>query len=184
MEDKPDRLTVELVPHSEQWAKMATSETLRLKAALCEVLLAVHHIGSTAIANIKAKPIVDLLPVVRDLAVLDAKEGAILALGYRWFGELGLPGRRYCYAVDPTTGKRTFQLHCYAQDNPQIARHLAFRDYLIAHSTLAKEYEAEKLRAASVCSDDVNAYNAEKNDWIKRVEKDALAWWAKKQHAI
>jgi GrpB-like predicted nucleotidyltransferase (UPF0157 family) len=184
MGDKPDKLTVELVPHSKQWAKMAASETLRLKAALGNVLVAVHHIGSTAVPAIKAKPIVDLLPVVRDLAGLDAKEGAIRALGYRWFGELGLPGRRYCYAVDPATGKRTFQLHCYAQDDPQIARHLAFRDYLIAHATLAEEYEAEKVRAASVRSDDVNAYNAEKNDWIKRVEKDALAWWATKQHAM
>jgi GrpB-like predicted nucleotidyltransferase (UPF0157 family) len=184
VEEKPDKLTVEIVPHSGRWATMAAAETLRLKAALGDVLVAVHHVGSTAIADIKAKPIVVLLPVVRDLAGLDAKEGAIRALGYRWFGEFGLPGRRYCYAVDPVTGKRTFQLHWYAQDNTQIARHLAFRDYLIAHPTLAKEYEAEKLRAASVRSDDVNAYNAEKNDWIKRVEKDALAWWAMKQHAL
>src|SRR5262249_3263553 len=144
---------------------------------------AVHHVGSTAIPDIKAKPIVDLLPVVRDLAGLDAKEGAIRALSYRWFGEVGLPGPRHCYSVDPPTGKRPLPVHCYAHENAQAARHLAFRDYLIAHPMLAKEYEAEKLRAASVRSDDVNAYNAEKNDWIKRVEKDALAWWAKQPPA-
>src|SRR5689334_13802213 len=124
MEEKPDKLTVELVPHCRQWATMAAGETLRLKAALGDVLVTVHHIGSTAIREIKAKPIVDLLPVVRDLPGLDAKEGAVRALGYRWFGELGLPRRRYCYAVDLATLKRTFQLHCYAEGDPEIARHL------------------------------------------------------------
>jgi GrpB-like predicted nucleotidyltransferase (UPF0157 family) len=176
VEDKPDKLTVELVSHSPQWATMAASETLRLKAALGDNLVTVHHIGSTALHGIRAKPIVDLLPVVRSLEVLDARESAIRGLGYRWFGEFGLPGRRYCYCVDPETGKRVFQLHCYAQDNPEITRHLAFRDYLLAHPDIAIEYESEKIRAASVRSDDVNAYNDEKNEWIKRVESDALAW--------
>jgi len=155
---------------------MAAAETLRLKGALGDNLVNVHHIGSTAIPAIKAKPIVDLLPVVRNLDDLDTKESVIRALGYRWFGELGLPGRRYCYSVDPATAKRVFQLHCYAMHSPQIARHLAFRDYLLAHPDIARAYESEKIRAASVRSDDVNAYNDEKNEWIKRIEKDALDW--------
>ncbi len=177
MDDRDDKVAVELVPHSPQWALLAATETARLSAVLGELLITVHHIGSTAIPGIKAKPIVDLIPVVRDLPGLDAREPAVRALGYRWLGEYGLAGRRYCTAADPATGKRRFQLHCYAEDSPQIARHLAFRDYLVAHPDLAKAYEAEKLRAASVRSDDANAYNAEKNDWIKRVEQDALTWW-------
>ncbi|MBV9992985.1 MAG: GrpB family protein, partial [Alphaproteobacteria bacterium] len=98
------------------------------------------------------------------------------ALGYKWFGEYGLAGRRYCYLKDEATGQRLFQLHCYQEGSPEVPRHLAFRDYLRAHPALALEYEAEKVRAAKVVSDDVNAYNNEKNDWIKRVEKDALVW--------
>ncbi|HWA90659.1 MAG TPA: GrpB family protein [Rhizomicrobium sp.] len=176
--DTPEPFAVELRPHSPLWAQMAAEETTRLKAALGEELIEVHHIGSTAIPGIMAKPVVDLIPIVADLDRLDARENAIRALGYRWFGEFGLPGRRYCYLKDPVTGERLFQLHCYQQGWPEVPRHLAFRDYLRAHPARAREYEAEKIRAASVVSDDVNAYNDEKNDWIKRVEKDALAWFS------
>jgi GrpB-like predicted nucleotidyltransferase (UPF0157 family) len=176
--DTPDAFHVELVPHDPRWAEMARDETRRLKAALGDTLVTVHHIGSTAIPGIKAKPVVDLIPIVRDLADLDAKEDAVRALGYKWFGEYGLPGRRYCYLREPETGARRFQLHCYVEGDAGVPRHLAFRDYLIAHPFLAKEYKFEKIRAAAVVADDVNAYNDEKDAWIKRVERDAIAWYA------
>lgn len=174
--DTPEPFAVELHPHSPRWAQMAAEETRRLKSALGEELVTVHHIGSTAIPGIMAKPVVDLIPIVADIGRLDAREAVMRALGYKWFGEYGLPGRRYCYLKEAATGRRLFQLHCYQDGSPEVARHLAFRDYLRAHPQLAKEYEAEKIRAAEAVSSDVNAYNAEKNDWIKRVEKDALAW--------
>ncbi|HEX2594511.1 MAG TPA: GrpB family protein [Rhizomicrobium sp.] len=180
MEDKPEIVAVELLPPSPEWAETAAHETARLKAALGNALVTVHHIGSTSIPGILAKPIVDMIPIVTDLSALDAREDAIRALGYRWMGEFGLPGRRYCSLNDPVTNKRKVQLHCYAEGDPSVTRHLAFRDYLRAHHAIAKEYEAEKVRAASVRSDDANAYNDQKNDWIKRVEQDALSWYAKR----
>jgi GrpB-like predicted nucleotidyltransferase (UPF0157 family) len=179
MDDKVEPIAVELVPHRAEWAGMAQAEAGRLKEILGNNLVTVHHIGSTSIPGILAKPIVDLIPVVCDLAALDEKESAFRARGYRWLGEFGLPGRRYCTFADPATGKRIFQLHCY-QENGDIARHLAFRDYLRSHPLIAKEYEMEKLRAAAAQPDNTLAYNAEKNGWIKRVEKDALAWVAKR----
>lgn len=176
----PDGLAVELVPHRLEWATMATAESARLKDALGDVLVAVHHIGSTAIPDILAKPIVDLIPVVIDLPGLDARRDAVRGLGYKWHGEFGLVGRRYCTLTDPVTGKRKFQLHCYATDAEGMPRHLAFRDYLLAHPAIAKGYEAEKLRAAALHPDEVMAYNNAKNDWIKRIERDALAWCAER----
>jgi GrpB-like predicted nucleotidyltransferase (UPF0157 family) len=173
----PKKLAVGLVPHRPEWAEMAAAESTRLKDALGEVLLTVHHIGSTAVSGILAKPIIDLIPVVTDLPGLDMREDAIRALGYKWYGEFGLAGRRYCTLTDPATGKRKFQLHCYASRAEGLPRHLAFRDYLLAHPVIAKEYEAEKVRAAALHPDDVMAYNDAKNPWIKRTERDALAWW-------
>ncbi|MBV8978527.1 MAG: GrpB family protein [Alphaproteobacteria bacterium] len=180
--DTPEPYAVELHAHSPRWAEMAQEESRRLKDALGDLLVRVHHIGSTSIPGIMAKPIVDLIPIVGDIHGLDAQEKTMRALGYRWYGEYGLPGRRYCTLNDPATGKRLFQLHCYRDGDPAVLRHLAFRDYLRAFPLLAKEYEMEKIRAASVRSDDVNAYNDEKNAWIKRVEKKALAWAAKSSH--
>ena len=171
-----DKLAVELVPHRAEWAEMARSESVRLKGALGDLLIAVHHIGSTAIPGIMAKPIIDLIPVVTDIEALDSAAPKLEALGYEYCGEFGIAGRRYCRLTDPVTGRRTFQLHCYRPDAAEFPRHLAFRNYLCAHPALAKEYEAEKIRAAGLHPDDVIAYNGAKNDWIRRTERDALAW--------
>lgn len=174
---KIEIIPVELVPHSPQWAEMARDETARLRDALGSVLVTVHHIGSTSIPGIMAKPIIDLIPVAVGLDALDAAQPKLEALGYRWFGEFGLPGRRYCWRKDPMTGKRAVQLHCYAKGWPEIDRHLAFADYLRAHPAIAKDYEAEKVRAAALHPDNTLDYNAAKDGWIKRTEADALIWW-------
>ena len=171
---------IELVPHRREWAEMARTESTRLKDALGDLLIMVHHIGSTAIPGIMAKPIVDLIPVVSSVEALDDAARRIEALGYEYLGEFGLPGRRYCRLIDPVSGKRVFQLHCYQPDAEEFPRHLAFRDYLRAHPAIAKEYEAEKIRAAALHPGDVLAYNNEKNDWIQRIQTDALAWWKPK----
>jgi GrpB-like predicted nucleotidyltransferase (UPF0157 family) len=179
MEEKPDIIAVQLAPHRAEWADMAKAESARLKAALGDNLETVHHVGSTAIPGIMAKPIVDLLPVVRSIEKLDAQESVVRALGYKWHGEFGLEGRRFCTFADPKTGKRIYQLHFFTDGSQDARNMLAFRDYLRAHPFIAKAYEMEKLRAASAQPNDTTLYNKEKNDWIKRVEADALAWAGK-----
>ncbi|WP_193367125.1 GrpB family protein [Pelagibius marinus] len=165
---------VDLVSHDPRWPEMAEAEATRLSGALGDLLLCVHHIGSTAIPAIRAKPVIDLIPVVTSLERLDAQQAAIEGLGYHWRGELGLPGRRYCSRDDPHSGERLFQLHCYRQGSPEIVRHLAFRDYLRADPDLARAYEAEKLRCQMLHPDDTHAYTDCKNVWIRRVETAAL----------
>jgi GrpB-like predicted nucleotidyltransferase (UPF0157 family) len=173
---KSEVIAVELVPHSPEWAVTAQAESGRLKSVLGDTLLRVEHMGSTAVPGIMAKPIIDLIPIVTSLDALDAAQAGIEALGYNYLGEFGIPTRRYCRLNDPLTGKRKFQLHCFAADSPQIERHLAFRDYLRAHPAKAEEYEAEKKRAAALHPDDTLKYNDAKNDWIKQAELEALAW--------
>jgi len=173
----PEPIPVELVPYDPAWAERAHVESARLKAALGEALIVVHHIGSTAIPGIRAKPIIDLLPVVRALAELDGLRGAIEALGYEWWGEFGLAGRRYCTLNDRISGRRNVQLHFYEESAPQIKRHLAFRDYLISHPDLARAYDAEKARCRELHPLDSHAYTDCKDAWIRRVEADALAEW-------
>ena len=171
-----DRVAVSLCVHDPKWAGVARRETARLAEALGENLLAVEHIGSTAIPAIKAKPTVDLLPIVKSLDALDARADAIRSLGYDWKGEFGLPGRRYCTLTDPDTGQRVVHLHIYQEGWPGIGRHLAFRDYLLAHPAEARAYEIEKIGAAALHPDDSLAYNDAKSDWIQACEKRALSW--------
>ena len=169
---------VELKPHDPQWIEDALAESRVLGAALGAVLLTVHHIGSTAIPGIHAKPVLDLMPVVTDLPALDRCRAAIEALGYDWRGEWGLPGRRYCTKSHPVTGRRMVQMHCYADGSSEIARHLAFRDYLRHAPRIAAAYDREKERCRCLHPDDSHAYSDCKDVWINAVEALALAWGA------
>lgn len=177
----PPPIKVELAPHSPSWGLVAREETLRLHQALGDTLVAVHHIGSTAIPGIHAKPIIDLMPVVRALSELDAQESALLRLGYQGWGEYGIAGRRYFTFEEPSTGRRVFQCHCFEAESFQIERHVAFRDYMRANPAKAHEYDQEKHRCRQLHPDDSHAYTDAKADWIAAQHADAVAHYRRTQ---
>lgn len=165
---------VRLLPHNPLWAEQASREESRILEAVWPALTEMHHVGSTAIPGIAAKPIIDLVGVTPDLETLEAARPEIEALGYAWHGEYGLPGRRFCTLSDPDSGLRRFHLHCYAAGDHSIRRHLAFRDYLRHRHAVAEAYQAMKQRCAATHPEDSNAYTECKDNWIKRVEAEAL----------
>jgi GrpB-like predicted nucleotidyltransferase (UPF0157 family) len=139
--------------------------------------LEIQHIGSTAIPGIYAKPVIDMLAVVVDIAAMDGRNAQMRSLGYEPKGEFGIPGRRYFYRNNPA-GIRTHQIHAFAKGSPHIARHLAFRDFLRAHPKIALEYSELKRRLADAHPNDIEAYMDGKDAFIKETEAKALAWLA------
>jgi len=182
MDTQPERTPVELVPHRGEWAEMARAEAARLRDAIgTDIIVDIHHIGSTAIPGIHAKPTIDLMPLVTSHRELDRREQALYALGYEWRGEFGISGRRFLTVMGGEPRKRLFNVHCFESALSDVDRHLAFRDYMRAHPERAKAYEAEKFRARDLHPHDTLAYSQEKGAWIVAAEREALAWYRARQ---
>jgi GrpB-like predicted nucleotidyltransferase (UPF0157 family) len=172
----PAPIPVELVAYDTNWPVVATCRAAELRV-LGDNLIAVHHIGSTSVPGLVAKPIIDLMPVISSMIALDAQREAVERLGYRWHGELGIAGRRYC-ALRDANGSHLVHLHCFEANAPDVVRHIAFRDYLRELPAIAGAYAIEKQRAWALHPSDSHAYSREKGAWIRRTEADALAWYA------
>jgi GrpB-like predicted nucleotidyltransferase (UPF0157 family) len=164
---------VEVVAYNPAWQDAFQTERALLQAALGEVAVAIHHVGSTSVPGLAAKPIIDILLAVTDLAALDGKETALAALGYKAKGENGIPGRRYFHKGGP---QRTHHAHAFTAGDPNLTRHLAFRDYLIAHADVTQEYAALKKRLAAAHKDDSKLYQTGKEDFISLHERLAFRW--------
>lgn len=87
----PPPFKVELISHDPRWARDADRESQTFTAAAGHCVQIVHHIGSTAIPGIHAKPVLDLMPVVTSLRELDDRQREIEALGYEWWGSSVFP---------------------------------------------------------------------------------------------
>jgi GrpB-like predicted nucleotidyltransferase (UPF0157 family) len=168
----PDAVVLE--PFNTQWQQLASAEADQISGALTGEVLEVHHIGSTAIPGIKAKPILDFVLVVRDLNSLDAQVHRLEYLGYVPWGEYGIPGRRYF--VKTTNGFRSHHLHAFQVGHPQIQRHIFFRDYLRAHPEAAQEYSQLKEELAHRFPNDRGAYTEGKSELIQSINKKAKLW--------
>jgi GrpB-like predicted nucleotidyltransferase (UPF0157 family) len=165
---------IEILTYSPTWATEFASESARLRGVLDDVLVAMHHIGSTAIPGCDAKPIIDMLAVVTNLDDLDARTRHLEGLGYEAMGEFGIPGRRY-FRKGSAFEDRTHQIHAFADDSPEIVRHLAFRDYLRDNPEVVREYVALKRRLAAEHPTDVEAYTDGKSAFIALIEERAGA---------
>ncbi len=161
-----------MVPHNPEWRQEFEREAEQMTKALGGNVVTVHHIGSTAIPGIYAKPILDILLVVRSHAELDAKQAALEAIGYEARGEAGIPGRRF-FRQDNALGDRTHQIHAFEDGSPQIMRHLAFRDYLIAHPEAARQYSDLKRILAAQHPSDIEAYMDGKEAFIQEIDQRA-----------
>lgn len=164
---------VVVVPHDPRWASAFAESAVSIQATLGDNLRELHHIGSTSIPAMPAKPIIDMLAVVADLAAVDAAAPAMQALGYISKGEHGIAGRRFLYRND-AAGTRTHQIHAFAVGSPHIARHLAFRDFVRAHPQIAWQYAELKQMLAKRHPNDLEAYMDGKDPFIKEIERRAM----------
>jgi GrpB-like predicted nucleotidyltransferase (UPF0157 family) len=159
---------LQLQNHNPHWKILYDQEITRIQSFLKDELIKAHHIGSTAIPNIKAKPTIDILLEVKSIERLDAYTTYFEALSYEAKGEFGIPGRRF---YQKCGDNRTHHVHAFETNNPEILRHIRFRDYLINHPQIALQYQALKLKLIEQFPNDPQAYTKGKSDFIQSIDK-------------
>ena len=155
------------------WPQKFQAESLLIRGILADNCLAIYHIGSTAVPGLAAKPIIDMMAVVKSLAQVDDAAEDFSQIGYEYLGEFGIAGRRY---LRKGGEERTHQIHIFQADNwHNIGRHLAFRDYLRSHEKERAEYAAIKTELAQRFPYDIDGYCDGKAHFVQEMERAALS---------
>ncbi|MCC3372448.1 GrpB family protein [Cohnella sp. REN36] len=154
-----------LVPWTEEWEAEFLLEKDRIETEIGELIRHVHHIGSTAVRDLSAKPIIDMAIELEDFQQGYACVRGLEKIAYVYKGINVLPDRHYFNKGEP----RTHQIHMYPKGSPYLKRQLAFRDYLIQHEEARKEYQALKERLSRIHGKDKLTYADQKTDFVNSI---------------
>ncbi|HWA37241.1 MAG TPA: GrpB family protein [Burkholderiales bacterium] len=160
---------VELVAPDPSWAARFEAEAAALRRAVRPVDgLRIEHIGSTALANLRAKPIIDILLVHPEPALWPGLVAPITSLGYVFWSDNPRRDRMFFVKGMPPFGTgRTHHVHVRTPED--AVSELAFRDRLRESGALALEYQRLKERLALRFPDDREAYTEGKTQFVARV---------------
>ncbi len=172
-------MQVRVTEYNPHWPKMFMSESEKLAEIFGEGLVAIHHIGSTAVPGMAAKPVIDMLPVAADIERVEQHNAAMEELGYRVMGEFGIAGRRF---FSRSGNSFSCHVHIFGQhDRWNIDRHVAVRDYLRAFPAVAREYSELKTELARIHRDNRPAYVSGKEEFVLDLQATALQWYMEQE---
>ncbi|MEK7584107.1 MAG: GrpB family protein [Patescibacteria group bacterium] len=163
------RGTVKLVPHHKGWSWAFEVEKKKLKKKLGKAVIDIQHIGSTAIAGMYAKPILDMSAGVKSLSVAKKLAKPLASLGYNFYKTFS---GHVLFAKGPDA-KRTHYLHFMRHNGSKWKADLLFRDYLRTHSGRARAYVRLKLKLAKQFPSDREWYTVGKDAFIKETLRRA-----------
>jgi GrpB-like predicted nucleotidyltransferase (UPF0157 family) len=160
--DEPIRLS----PYDPSWPIRFEDERVTLEDAIGEWVVGdVHHVGSTAVPGLDAKPIIDILIGVSDLEASRTCFEPLARLVYMYAPYLPEEMHWFC---KPHPSRRTHHLHLVPVDSKRYRDELAFRDRLQGDAKLAEEYLALKRDLAIRFANDRDAYTNAKSDFVRQ----------------
>jgi len=166
---------VVIVEYDPQWPTLYEEEKDRILAVVGRVIVAVEHIGSTAVPGLGAKPIIDIMAAVPHLADAEQCIEPLETIGYEYVPEYNdiIPERRYFHKGPPEG--RTHHLHIVELTSEFWERHLLFRDFLRTHPEEAQQYDLLKKELAVRFRSNREAYTDAKTSFIESVVAKAQA---------
>jgi GrpB-like predicted nucleotidyltransferase (UPF0157 family)/catechol 2,3-dioxygenase-like lactoylglutathione lyase family enzyme len=162
---------IEIVEPRDDWATPFAAEAAALHGALGPLVLAVEHIGSTAVPGLVAKPIIDIQVGVAGPPELARVFAPLVALGYESLGQAGVPGRLYFRR----RSAHAYNVHVVAFGGVHWIANLALRDYLRANPSEAAGYAAAKRAAVAAGATSLLDYSEHKAAFLTALVERALA---------
>jgi len=158
-----------VVDYDPQWPILYEEEKDRILGLIGRLVVAIEHIGSTAVPGLGAKPIIDIMVAVRRLADAEECVEPLQSIGYEHVPEYNeiIPERRY-FHKGPAEA-RTHHLHVVELASDFWERHLLFRDFLRTHPEEAQQYYDLKKELAANYRSDREAYTEAKTAFIESV---------------
>ena len=162
------RGTVQVVAHHPDWHHLFEQERHLLHQQIGHLVLDIQHVGSTAVAGLDAKPILDLAVAVTAMAMLPRCGPLLCRIGYMDRGDGGTNGG-YLFVKESVPDVRTHHVHVVAIDDPQWHNYLRFRDRLRAEEGLRTRYAKLKQDLQKQFAQDRQSYTAAKHEFIRGV---------------
>lgn len=165
---------VVIKPYDPNWPELFQTEAKLIQETIAPFITTIHHIGSTSVPGLAAKPIIDMLIGLNKLSDSVHFAPLLINIGYRYFPEheVEMPERRYFSKI--INSDMGYHLHMVEPDSEFFRRHLAFRDYLRVHPDAVADYAALKIKLAEEYGSDREGYTDAKSDFIKEIEQKAL----------
>lgn len=168
------RGTVQLSTSYDDFRKAFYYEKTRLRKLSTKIVVEIEHIGSTAIKDMPAKPIIDLAVGLKSWNDFDVAKVLLELLGYTYHGNLKSSGGHVFDLL--VNGKACVILHLLPLNSFRWRKYLVFRDYMIAHSSARATYSEIKRGLAASFASDRKMYTAAKRAAILRLEREAFRW--------
>lgn len=193
-------MKIKISEFSKAWKGQFNVIKLELKALFPNKKIVIEHIGSTAVNNLSAKPIIDIMIGVKTDKELDSIINPLIENGYIYYEKYNsiMPNRRFFIKLKSKEQKKIFksiytsndelphelindlrlaQIHVWKYNSDDWIRHIAVRDYLINNEAMRLEYQKIKIDLGKLNWNDGIEYNKKKNSFMIQLEEEALNYY-------
>ncbi len=168
MLDKMQKRPYSLEAPNDSWVKKFDSVREILKSVFGDKVLRIEHIGSNSFA-IRAKPLLDVLVVVKDIDDIAFEKQKMTEFGYLWEDNYIAPDTVFVYKLE---GERKIEnIHVVPEGHREAEKFLITKKYFLDHPEALKEYEDLKIKLNEDFPEDYPAYRAGKNDFLQNILK-------------
>ena len=168
--------TYTIESYNPEWVKKFEGIKAMLEGVFGSQALAIEHVGSTSVPGMKAKPIIDVLVVVKDISLLDTEKSVMKSKGYLVEENYVAPNSLLFRRIDEA-GNKLEHIHVCESGAPMEKQFLAMREYLRMFPEEAQSYALLKDELVKKYPNDYESYRADKDPFLKSLEARAYKWF-------